>query len=76
MITTSKNLIRPWLAATLLLSALSLTSCASPRVTVIPADRMIKPLPGGNYEVTPAWLKDRYEYERTMKERLEKCNAR
>lgn len=30
---------------------------------------MIKPLSNGNYEVTPLWLKERYEYERWIKER-------
>jgi hypothetical protein len=39
---------------------------------VIPADRTVTRLPNGNYEVTPAWLLDRYEYERHMKAETEK----
>jgi hypothetical protein len=41
---------------------------------VIPADRLIKNLPNGNYEVTPAWLQERYEYERWLKAELERAN--
>lgn len=75
MKTTRRHLTRPLMCVTLIASALLLTSCASPapQVRVISADRMIRTLPSGNYEVTPAWLKDRYEYERALKERMEKC---
>lgn len=77
MKTTSASSSRLLMAATLLASQLNLTSCASqPQVKVIPADRMIRALPNGHYEVTPAWLKDRYEYERAMKEQLGKNNRR
>lgn len=62
------------LIAMLILSAGFLASCVHhPRVVVIPADKMIIPLPDGNYKVTPAWLKERYEHERWLKEELEKC---
>ncbi len=40
---------------------------------VIPADRMIRPLDNGNYEVTPAWLQERYRLERRQAERLKDC---
>jgi hypothetical protein len=64
------------LTATLLLSAICTTSCASltrrDGVKVIPADRTVTRLANGNYEVTPAWLLDRYEYERHMKAETEK----
>ena len=74
MTTTPRNLIRLLLLAMLMLSALPLSSCASPQpVMVIPADRMIRPLPNGNYEVTPAWLQDRYRLERWQAEKLKEC---
>lgn len=64
-----------WLVAMLMISASCLTSCAFPagQVVVIPADRTLTLLPDGNYLATPAWLKDRYEYERALKARLEQC---
>jgi hypothetical protein len=33
----------------------------SPRVLVIPADRTVKALPDGNYEITPALLQQLYD---------------
>lgn len=67
--------IRPWLLAMLMISALPLSSCASrqQQVTVIPADRMIRPLANGNHEVTPAWLQERYRLERWQAEKLKEC---
>jgi hypothetical protein len=49
-----------------------LTSCAPQpvQVKIIPADRMLISLPDGNYRVTPLWLKERYEFERYLKEKL------
>ena len=70
---------RPWLIATLLTCLLLSTGCgwskSQPQTTlvVLPADRTIKSLPDGNYEVTPAWLQDRYEYERTITQQLNDC---
>ncbi|WP_152514554.1 hypothetical protein [Chrysiogenes arsenatis] len=63
------------LAATAMAFLLILSSCAarpSP-VVVIPADRMITPLASGNYEVTPAWLLERYDYERWLTDELADC---
>gem|GEM_PF-2834775 len=62
------------LAAMLSGSAVPLTSCAR-RVTVIPADRMVRPLPNGNYEVSPAWLQERYRFEMELKRDLEECKG-
>lgn len=73
---TPRLLTRLLLAATLMLSAPPLSGCATrtPQpVTVIPADRMIRPLDNGNYEVTPAWLQERYRLERRQAERLKEC---
>lgn len=75
MTTIPRNLTRLLLAGMLMLSVLPLSSCASrQQVTVIPADRMIRSLPNGNYEVTPAWLQDRYRLERWQAEKLKECN--
>jgi|Deesub1362A_J573_1020465.scaffolds.fasta_scaffold00740_28 hypothetical protein len=71
----SGSSIRLLLTGMLMLSVVFSMSCAFRQVRVIPADRMIKPLPSGNYEVTPAWLKDRYEYELWMKEQLKRCQG-
>ena len=60
------------LAATLLISPLCLTSCAVRQVRIIPADREVRKLDNGNYEVTPAWLLERYETERYWKGQAEK----
>jgi len=73
MRSTWKLSIMPWLIAMLILSALLSTSCAPRRTTVIPADKTIKALPNGNYEVTPAWLQERYQYQRWCSEQLKGC---
>ena len=62
----------------LVISALLSTGCAfrkapAPEMVVIPADREVRALPDGNYEVTPAWLQDRYEYEAWITDQLESC---
>ena len=62
------------LAGMLIVSACFLTSCAR-KIVVIPEDRMIRALPNGNYEVTPAWLQDRYRLEMEMKQALEECKG-
>ncbi|MDQ7799553.1 MAG: hypothetical protein RDU76_11540 [Candidatus Edwardsbacteria bacterium] len=74
--TISKKCTRLWLTAILTLWLISSTGCgllaSRQTVRVIPADRAIKKLPNGNYEVTSAWLLERYEYERHLTEELEK----
>lgn len=62
----------------LILSPLLLSKCAGSRknVIVIPADRKVTKLSNGNYEVTPAWLHDRYNAERTLLLQLEKCEKK
>lgn len=71
MQTTTGRWTRHLLPAMLILSAVFLMSCArvKSQAVIIPADRAVTPLPDGNYQVTPAWLHDRYEYERSIKER-------
>ena len=72
MKTTSRRWMLPLLAGMLMLSALCSSGCAG-KTLVIPEDRTVRLLPNGNYEVTPAWLQDRYRYERTLLEQLTEC---
>ncbi|NDY41234.1 hypothetical protein G3N55_00015 [Dissulfurirhabdus thermomarina] len=76
MRTTRGDSIRRWLLVTAMLSAVCSMGCARRDVVVIPADRMIRPLPDGNYEVTPAWLQERYRLERWQAEELKRCRQR
>lgn len=66
--------MRTWLPAMLLLLLLLLSACA-PRqdLVVIPADREITQMDNGNYQVTPAWLQERYRYETWITDQLEQC---
>lgn len=72
---TFKSLTKLSQIIMLMTSLLLLNSCMPKHsnVVVIPEDRAVKKLPNGNYEVTPAWLKDRYSVERTLLLQLEKC---
>ena len=81
MQTTLNKWIAPWLIATLIASTCCLPGCAYLRslgrtdVVVLPADRVVKPLDNGNYEVSAGWLKERYEYEAWITRRLEECEG-
>ena len=44
-------------------------------MVVLKKDQKIVRLENGNYEVTPAWLKERYEYERWLLLELERCQS-
>lgn len=88
---TSARWTPPWRTATLALLLLSLTACATtPRrpapepapapaaaetVRVIPADRTLRALPNGNYEVTPAWLQEQYRLMRWQAEEIRKLRG-
>jgi len=63
------------LVCLLLLTGCALFKSPETQVVVIPSERVIKALPNGNYEVTPAWLKERYEYEAWITEQLEGCRV-
>ncbi|MDW7643435.1 MAG: hypothetical protein SCI25_00170 [Desulfuromonadales bacterium] len=65
--------IKRLLIAIPVLCLLCLTGCASPEIRIVPEGRIIQPLPNGNYEVTPGWLRDRYEYEAWLTEMLDHC---
>ena len=72
---------RRLLTVTALLSLLCLNGCltastpALPKpappvesVRVIPADKIVLRMPNGNYEVTPAWIQERYRLESWLAE--------
>ncbi|MBW7863080.1 MAG: hypothetical protein H3C30_01555 [Candidatus Hydrogenedentes bacterium] len=48
---------------------------ASETVRVIPADRTLRALPNGNYEVTPAWLQEQYRLMRWQAEEIRKLRG-
>ena len=47
----------------------------SPTVRIVGEAQMTK-LPNGNYEVTPRWIKDRFNAENSMVKQLEDCRER
>lgn len=57
-----------------ILAALGL-SCA-PTPAPLTADRAIVPQGDGRYLVTETWLLERYQLERSLRLRLERCEAR
>ncbi len=69
----SRNLIMLLLLGILTVSVLCLSACVSRQVVVLQKNQVIKKLPDGNYEVTPAWLQSRYRLERWQKAQLKKC---
>ena len=60
------------------LSLLLFIGCASsnaderPTVRIVGEAQMTK-LPNGNYQVTPRWIKDRFDAENSMIKQLEDC---
>lgn len=70
----SKNSIRLWLPVMLMILLPLLSACGHRQdLVVIPADREIVQMDNGNYQVTPAWLQERYRYEAYITEQLDKC---
>jgi hypothetical protein len=71
----SRHLTRIWLLAMLTACLLLLSACGHRQsgLVVLPEDRRITQMDNGNYEVTPAWLQERYRYEAWVTEQLEKC---
>ena len=60
------------------LSLLLFIGCASSNAYVRPTVRIVgeaqmTKLPNGNYEVTPRWIKDRFDAENSMVKQLEDC---
>ncbi len=64
-----------WAFATvgLILAVVTLASGCETRRPVLTADREITALADGGYRVTASWLKERYELERTLRLRVERC---
>lgn len=80
----SKRNVKRRSAAAICLLALPilLTSCAGSREPlVLSADRVVAEVPctqhadGRCYEVTPLWLQERYQVERSLRVRLDQCEA-
>ena len=66
--------VRPRFAAAILI--LSLASCtSSPELVVLSGDRQIVRDADGSYHVTEVWMQERYQLERALRLRLERCEA-
>ena len=66
--------IRATLMASMLLSLPAVPTGCHRRVIVVTGEaRVVKRLPNGNYEVTPAFLYERARYELELEERLRAC---
>ena len=50
-----------------------LSACAASPPVVIRSDRMIEPLPGGYYKVSPAWMQERMEEVSNLTRQIEEC---
>ena len=75
-ISLSESVSRACVTVGLILAVLLiLAGCQSPAPVVITADRQIVHLPDGRYAVTETWLLERYEQERALRLRAEKCEA-
>ena len=74
----SKNVKRKWtmlsqmLTLTILILCLNGCQTAQSQVRVVGVSQISK-LPNGNYEVTPKWIKDRFDTENSMLKQLEDC---
>ena len=65
------------MGAWILVAAILLQGCASSRQpAVIAADRTISPLPDGRVAVSATWLQERYQLERALRLRIERCEAK
>lgn len=71
---SSRNGSRPFAGALWILGVLVL-SC-TPTPAPLTADRTIVPAGDGRYLVTETWLMERYQLERSLRLRLERCEAR
>ena len=61
------------LASCLLLAAVG---CAStPETVVLSGDRQIVKREDGSYRVSAVWMQERYQLERALRLRLERCEA-
>lgn len=59
-----------------LLALLALAGCAgSPELVVLSGDRQIVRESDGSYHVSEVWLQERYQLDRSLRLRLERCEA-
>ena len=56
-------------------SLLLLSGCSGTAPLVLSADRQIVREPNGSYRVTDVWMQERYQLERALRLRLERCEA-
>lgn len=53
-----------------------LAGCSrSPELTVLSGDRQVMHEADGSYRVSAVWLQERYQLERGLRLRLERCEA-
>lgn len=66
--------VRPRFAAAILI--LSLANCtSSPKLVPLSGDRQIVHEADGSYHVSAVWMQERYQLERALRLRLERCEA-
>lgn len=59
-----------------LLALLALSGCASqPETVVLSGDRQIVREADGRYRVSDVWIQERYQLERALRLRFERCEA-
>ena len=69
----SRRSVRPRSAAAILSLAL-LTNCtSSPDLVVVSGDRQIVKQADGSYRVSDVWMQERYQLERALRLRVERC---
>ena len=78
---SSKNEKRKWTMLSQMVMLTILTICLSGCQTAqgqvrVVGESQINKLPNGNYEVTPKWIKDRFDTENSLIKQLEDCQER
>jgi len=68
-----KRLKMLFLGVILMLLLTCLTGCGGK--VILLKEGEIKSLPSGNYEVSPAWMEERLNFENDMVKRLQECNS-
>ena len=67
-----KNIMLGFCLVVLIGCGTSSNAYERPTVRIVGEAQMTK-LPNGNYEVTPRWIKDRFNTENSMVKQLEDC---
>ena len=74
----SRNLLRQSVSLRFAAATFSLclaSGCSAPEALVLSADRQIVHEPNGSYRVSDVWMQERYQLERALRLRLERCEA-